>query len=204
MHDRRCTDESCVRTARRSCASTGAVFRRCVVARKTVPLLDVSSNVRYVPPDLIRLRPFHRRLLYGVLALLFSSGAAWAYWNYLVVTPRFRDQRKGMGDKDPRRRCDGDFGVVGMLLTGHVRFAGAWLEPWQGSLFLRTFGILTVTGYGLYYAGGESLRAWTSCIHLAVGLALPLLLILHIWLGKRTRPAAQLRKRPFRGEVDIA
>jgi hypothetical protein len=43
---------------------------------------------------------------------------------------------------------------------------------------------------------GEKLRAWTSWIHLAVGLALPLLLILHIWLGKRTRPAAQLQKRP--------
>ena len=66
----------------------------------------------------------------------------------------------------------------------------------NGSLFLGTFGILTVTGYGLYYAGGESLRAWTSWIHLAVGLGLPLLLILHIWLGKRTRPAAQVQKRP--------
>jgi hypothetical protein len=40
------------------------------------------------------------------------------------------------------------------------------------------------------------LRAWTSWIHLAVGLALPLLLILHIWLGKRTRPTAQPQKRP--------
>src|SRR6516165_12761889 len=61
--------------------------------------------------------------------------------------------------------------------------------------FWAPFGILSVTGYGLYYAGGESLRAWTSWIHLAVGLALPLLLILHIWLGKRKRPAASLRNR---------
>src|SRR5262249_43962861 len=86
--------------------------------------------------------------------------------------------------------------LVGMLLTGHVRFA--WRvrrNRGNGSLFLGAFGILTVTGYGLYYAGGESLRAWTSWIHLAVGLALPLLLILHIWLGKRTRPAPQLRNR---------
>ena len=87
--------------------------------------------------------------------------------------------------------------LVGMLLTGHVRFAWrARRNRGNGSLFLCTFGILTVTGYGLYYAGGESLRAWTSWIHLAAGLALPLLLILHIWLGKRTRPAAQLQKRP--------
>src|SRR6516165_12743693 len=62
--------------------------------------------------------------------------------------------------------------------------------------FLARFGILSVTGYGLYYAGGESLRAWTSWIHLAVGLALRLLLVVHIWLGKRTRPATHLQKRP--------
>ena len=87
--------------------------------------------------------------------------------------------------------------LVGMLLTGHVRFAWrARRNRGNGALFLGTFGILTVTGYGLYYAGGERLRAWTSWIHLALGLALPLLLILHIWLGKRTRPAAQLQKRP--------
>ncbi len=72
----------------------------------------------------------------------------------------------------------------------------------NGSLFLGTFGILTVTGYGLYYAGGESLRAWTSWIHLAVGLALPLLLILHIWLGKRTSQRLRLQKRPS-SEVEI-
>ena len=87
--------------------------------------------------------------------------------------------------------------LVGMLLAGHVRFAWrARRNRGNGSLFLGCFGILTVTGYGLYYAGGESLRAWTSWIHLAVGLALPLLLVLHIWLGKRTRPAAQPKKRP--------
>ena len=86
--------------------------------------------------------------------------------------------------------------LVGMLLAGHVRFAWrARRNRGNGSLFLGGFGILTVTGYGLYYAGGESLRVWTSWIHLAVGLALPLLLLFHIWLGKRTRPA-QLQKRP--------
>jgi hypothetical protein len=67
----------------------------------------------------------------------------------------------------------------------------------NGSLFMGAFGILTVGGYGLYYAGAERLRSWTSWIHLGVGLALPLLLILHIWLGKRTRPTAQLQKRPL-------
>jgi hypothetical protein len=154
--------------------------------------------VRHVPPDLIRLRPFHRRLLYGVLALLFFSGAAWAYWNDLVSSPGdFEMSAKSWAMRIHGAAAMAILVLVGMLLTGHVRFAWrARRNRGNGSLFLGGFGILTVTGYGLYYAGGESLRAWTSWIHLAVGLALPLLLVLHIWLGKRTRPAAQPKKRP--------
>jgi hypothetical protein len=135
--------------------------------------------VQYVPPDLIRLKPFHRRLLYGVVVLLFFSGAAWAYWNDLISSP-------------------GDFEMSTKAWAMKIHGA-AWRahrNRGNGSLFLGAFAILTVTGYGVYYSGGESLRAWTSWIHLAVGLALPLLLILHIWLGKRTRPTAQLQKGP--------
>jgi hypothetical protein len=54
---------------------------------------------------------------------------------------------------------------------------------------------LSITGYGLYYAGGEMLHGWTSWIHLAVGLALPILLLIQIFLGMRTRPSGQFRIR---------
>ena len=153
--------------------------------------------MRRIPSDLIRLEPYHRRLLYGVLALLFSSGAAWAYWSDLVPSPgEFEMSAKAWAMKVHGAAAMAILVLVGMLLTGHVRLAWrARRNRSNGSLFLGAFGILTVTGYGLYYAGGEKLRAWTSWIHLGVGLALPLLLILHIWLGKRTRPEAQQRKR---------
>ena len=86
--------------------------------------------------------------------------------------------------------------LVGMLLSGHVRFAWrARRNRANGSLFLGVFAVLTVTGYGLYYAGGEMLREWTSWIHLVVGLALPILLLIHIFLGRRTRPSGQFRIR---------
>jgi len=143
------------------------------------------------------LKRFQRSFLYAVLALLFLTGTAWAYWNYLVPEPRdFESSAKAWAMKIHGGGAMAILVLVGMLLTSHVRFA--WRvrrNRGNGSLFLGAFGILTVTGYGLYYAGGESLRAWTSWIHLAVGLALPLLLILHVWLGKRTRPAPQLRNR---------
>jgi hypothetical protein len=137
-------------------------------------------------------------LLYSVLALLFFSGAAWAYWNYLVSSPRdFEMSKKAWAMKIHGAAAMAILVLVGMLLTGHVRFAWrARRNRGNGLLFLGAFGILTVTGYGLYYAGDEGLRAWTSWIHLGVGLALPMLLSLHIWLGKRTRPRGEPEKRP--------
>lgn len=154
--------------------------------------------MRHTRPELIRLKRFQRYSLYAVLALLFSSGVAWSYWNYVTGSPGdFEMTAKAWTMKIHGAAAMAILVLVGMLLSGHVRFAWrARRNRANGSLFLGAFGILTITGYGLYYAGGETLRAWTSWIHLGVGLALPLFLILHICLGRRTRPATQLQKRP--------
>ena len=56
---------------------------------------------------------------------------------------------------------------------------------------LATNAVLVMTAFGLYYAGSEILRRWTSDIHIAVGLGFPLLLLLHVILGKRSRSAAR-------------
>jgi hypothetical protein len=159
--------------------------------------VDLSPNVRYVAPELIRLKPLHRRLLYFVLALLFLSGVAWAYWKYLAESPSDLEvSGKAWAIKTHGAAAMGILVLIGMLLSGHVRLAWrARRNPINGSFFLGAFAVLTITGYGLYYAGSERLRAWASWIHVAVGLALPLLLILHLCLGRRTRPAVQLQKR---------
>jgi uncharacterized membrane protein len=82
--------------------------------------------------------------------------------------------------------------LIGMLLNVHVRFAWrARRNRANGSVFLSAFAVLTITGYGLYYAGDERLRAWTSWIHLAIGLILPILLLIHILLGRKTRPTVR-------------
>jgi hypothetical protein len=154
--------------------------------------------MRYPGPDPIRLKRFQRCFLYAVVALLFLSGTVWGYWNYLIPQPGdFELSAKAWAMRIHGGAAMAILVLVGMLLSTHVRFA--WRvrrNRGNGSLFLGVFGVLTVTGYGLYYAGSESLRAWSSWIHLAVGLTLPLLLILHIWLGKRTRSLADMQKRP--------
>ena len=153
--------------------------------------------MRHPRPDSIRLKHLQRYFLYAVVALLFFSGAAWAYWNYLAVSPGdFETSAKTWAMKIHGAAAMAILVLIGMLLNGHVRFAWrADRNRANGSVFLSAFAVLTITGYGLYYAGGERLRAWTSWIHLAIGLVLPILLLIHIFLGRRTRPTVQSSTR---------
>jgi hypothetical protein len=154
--------------------------------------MDVSLIMRHPRPDSIRLKRSQRYFLYVVLALLFLSGVGWAYWNYLRSPGDFEASAKSWAMKIHGAAGMAILVMIGMLLNGHVKFAWrACRNRANGSIFLSAFAVLTLTGYGLYYAGGESLRAWTSWIHLGVGLALPILLLIHISLGRRTRPTVQ-------------
>ncbi len=158
--------------------------------------MDVSLTMRHPRPDSIRLKRLQRYILYAVLALLFLTGVAWAYWNYLTASPMgLEASAKTWAMKIHGGSAMAILVLAGMLLAGHVRFAWrARRNRANGSLFLSAFAVLTITGYGLYYAGGERVRVWASWIHLGVGLALPFLLIFHIWLGKRTRVAIPPQK----------
>src|SRR5205809_8070840 len=162
--------------------------------------------MRHPRPDSIRLKPLQRYFLYAVVALLFFSGVAWAYWNYLAVSPGdFETSAKTWAMKLHGAAAMAILVLIGMLLTGHVRFAWrAGRNRLNGSVFLSAFAVLTITGYGLYYAGGERLRAWTSWIHLAVGLVLPTLLLIHIFLGKKTRRtvASSTKSRFAPGDIE--
>src|SRR5438552_4805521 len=123
--------------------------------------------MRHPRPDSIRLKPLQRYFLYAVVALLFFSGVAWAYWNYLALSPGdFETSVKTWAMKLHGAAAMAILILIGMLLTGHVRFAWrASRNRLNGSVFLSAFAVLAITGYGLYYAGGERLRAWTSWIH---------------------------------------
>ena len=77
--------------------------------------------------------------------------------------------------------------------------ARAWrgrLNRVSGSVMLVCNAILIATAFGLYYLGSEATRPLISDLHIAVGLALPLLLALHIWLGRRRMYALRSMKLP--------
>jgi hypothetical protein len=142
----------------------------------------------------MKLSTGHRRWVYWSAAGLLASGALWLAFHYLVRT------RGEFGDTaHPLEiwwlRLHGGFAmlalvVMGSLLPVHVRrgwhqrknlFAGCML----GALAL----LLITTGYALYYIGDEVTRPWISALHWGVGLGAPLVLIWHVWRGRRARSA---------------
>jgi hypothetical protein len=57
----------------------------------------------------------------------------------------------------------------------------------SGAIMLALNGVLVATSFGLYYTAGETIRSWMSNAHIAAGFCLPLFLLVHIALGRRTR-----------------
>jgi hypothetical protein len=90
--------------------------------------------------------------------------------------------------------------VVGSLLPLHVR--RGWHQRRNlplGIVLLSTVLLLTLSGYALYYFGGEGARAWFSVFHWAIGLAAPVAMVWHVVSGRRTAR----RREPGRA-MDIA
>jgi predicted membrane channel-forming protein YqfA (hemolysin III family) len=133
----------------------------------------------------------HQFWLYLALIALYGSGLIWAIFHYFIRTPGdFGDVPHPI---EPWcMRVHGGAAMLflillGTLLPNHVRFAWhARRNRPNGVLLMVILGSLILTGYGLYYLAGETSRAWTHWSHLIVGILLPLILILHIWAGRRS------------------
>lgn len=140
----------------------------------------------------IRLSRRHEWSVYAILALVFISGAAWAWLHYFA-------QRAGEFGESPHpaelwmQRLHGASAMLALVLLGtllvfHIPLAWRARRNRRtgGSLF-AVFAILIATGYALYYSGDERLRVWISWSHLWLGLVLPLIVAIHVWRGKWSR-----------------
>ncbi len=132
----------------------------------------------------------HKVWLYGVTFLVYVTGAAWAWLHYFGARA---DELASRSAAEPwMMRLHGAGAMVilvilGTLLPSHIRFAWhARRNRPNGIALVLFFVFLVVSGYGLYYFSNEHLRSWTGWSHLAVGLALPAMIILHIWSGRRS------------------
>jgi hypothetical protein len=126
-----------------------------------------------------------RRLLYSTIAVLLASGAYWALIHYAGV-------RSYLGEsllmKIHGAAAMVALAVIGSLLAFHV--PSGWAERRSrpsGGVMLAISALLTLTGYLLYYAGAETARDIASYVHLTLGLALPIVLALHLVKPKGAR-----------------
>ena len=138
----------------------------------------------------IRLSRQHEWSVYTIVALVFISGAAWAWLHHFA-------RRAGEFGESAHpaelwmQRLHGACAmlaliVLGTLLVFHIPLAWrAQRNRRTGSTLLALFAFLIGTGYALYYSGSDLLREWMSWSHLWVGIALPLFIALHVWRGKR-------------------
>jgi hypothetical protein len=145
----------------------------------------------------LRLEPGFRFWTYAVFATLVLTGAVWLVADLL---------------KDPEREIWQMVAADMLMLHGLTAMAalvliGAMIplhiqRSWRagknrvsGAVMIGVNAVLAATAWGLYYAGSDLLRTVVADVHIAVGLALPALVIVHVVLGRRSK-AAQRRFKP--------
>jgi hypothetical protein len=137
-----------------------------------------------------------RWCLYAAVAILFATGAGWLVADQLKETPNGEFWQAATANL---LMIHGGAAMIALLLLGGLfpsHIVRAWrgrLNRMSGSVMVFCNTVLIVTAFGLYYLGSETLRPLISDLHIVVGLALPLLLALHIWLGRHRMQNAFVR-----------
>lgn len=174
------------------------------------PSAEAASVVRTAPSRAaaapvrgpIRIPAARRGAIYAVLAALWTTGALWLAFHYLM---------QGQGEFGPE---PSPLEPWWLKLHGAAAFAALWLfgllwgahvvngwrarrRRWSGGALFVTALVLIATGYLLYYAGDETLRGATSIAHWALGLAAPVLFLIHRYFAPDAkRPPQQGDRTP--------
>ncbi|MFO1320142.1 MAG: DUF4405 domain-containing protein [Burkholderiales bacterium] len=138
----------------------------------------------------IRLGPWHQGAVYGATGVLVASGLAWLVMHYFLAQPGEFGEALHPGEPW-MLRIHGAGAMAGLVIYGsllpiHIRRAWSLRRNIGLGIALVTLLLgLTLTGYLLYYAGGEESRPVISALHWVVGLAVPGLLAWHVVSGRR-------------------
>jgi hypothetical protein len=140
--------------------------------------------------EAIRLGPWHRRTVYAATGALVVSGILWLVLHYWMMAPgEFGETSHPL---EPwMLRLHGAAAMAGLILYGSllpIHIKRAWTirrNVGLGITLSSLLLLLTVTGYLLYYAGGEDARPVISALHWVIGLSVPVLLVWHVIAGRR-------------------
>ena len=137
-----------------------------------------------------RLDPPFRFAVYAAFGVLFMSGAAW------FVADRMKESSENEIWQESAATLlmiHGGTAMVTLMLLGAlvpVHVGRAWRARKNratGMIMAVCNAVLIVTAFGLYYLASEALRPWASDIHLAFGLTLPVMMLVHVQVGRKQR-----------------
>lgn len=151
------------------------------------------------------LAPRHQRIVVATSLFLALTGALWLIGHYFLAhADEFGASRhpiEGWALSLHGAAAMAFLVVLGSVLPVHARRAWhAGLNHASGLTVLGLALCLVLTGYGLYYAGSDSLRPWLSVGHWLIGLIGVPTLWLHAILGRRAAARLHARLSARRGE----
>lgn len=143
----------------------------------------------------LRLERWHRRCVYVSCALLLASGVAWLVArNFLRPVGQFGEAIHPIEPWAMKVHGAAMMAMIyflGSLMNSHIRRAlKVKRNLASGWSMIAAMGLLSFTGFGLYYLAGESDRQIWSVVHWVVGLGLPVLVLVHVLVGRASRHVA--------------
>ena len=141
--------------------------------------------------DAIRLLDWHRWLTYLSTGLLVATGLAW-----LAIDVLARGGADIVGPHPLAHPLLAAHGAIAMfaslayggIVAAHVPRAWAGKRNRRtGCLVASVLAVLMVTAWLLYYASSEDVHAIASMCHWIAGVAVALVLPLHVVMGRRAR-----------------
>lgn len=134
----------------------------------------------------MRIDPQFRWAIYIAFAVLFLTGAVWLVADALKESDEIWQQSAAN-----LLMVHGGAAMLALMLLGalvplHLRRAWRARKNRITGTVMATFNVvLIVTAFGLYYAGSDVVRPWISRLHYGLGLALPVLFLVHVVCGRR-------------------
>lgn len=154
----------------------------------------------------MRLSTQHQAWIYASFSLLFLSGTLWVVYHYFFqIEGQFGPQVHPLEPwwlKIHGAAVMLFLFILGTLLLSHMD--KAWRlsrNLTTGIAFVVFNAVLIVSGYMLYYFGGEQARPIISLVHWIVGLFGPILVGLHVWRGRVSRNDAVRKRMHWRRPV---
>lgn len=136
-----------------------------------------------------RLGAARQATLWGVVLLLVATGMLWLWAEYLYLPAD--DGVEGYEIKHYAMTTHAAFALVFVFIAGtllYTHMQAAWQQGRNratGLVIAGTALLLTLSGYGLWYFGGDALRNAAELVHWGTGFAIPLVLLAHALLGRR-------------------